>query len=107
MPYETINRRRIYYETHGDGAETIILMHHGFGCLKIWKDIYPQLVSEGYRVVMFDRRGFGRSEGGEDFQEFYESEDLPPGDGPSCGVEDFLGIGRATSWDSAKGRGCG
>lgn len=75
MPYETINRRKIYYEMHGDGEETIILMHHGFGCLKIWKDIYPQLVSEGYHVVMFDRRGFGRSEAGDDFQEFYESEE--------------------------------
>jgi pimeloyl-ACP methyl ester carboxylesterase len=75
MPFETINDLRVYYEIHGEGEETIILLQHGFGGMKIWKDIYPQLVAEGFKVLMFDRRGYGRSEGGEDFQDFYERED--------------------------------
>jgi pimeloyl-ACP methyl ester carboxylesterase len=61
-----------YYEIHGEG-ETIVLLHHGFGCAKMWKDIYPALVAQGYRVVMYDRRGFGRSDKGEAFFEFYVS----------------------------------
>jgi pimeloyl-ACP methyl ester carboxylesterase len=73
MPFETIHNLQVYYEVHGEG-DFIILMHHGFGCSKIWKYVYPSFVAEGYKVVMFDRRGFGRSERGDDFQEFYESD---------------------------------
>ena len=72
MPVAEIFGRQVYYEVHGpeDGA-TIVLLHHGFGCLQIWKYIYPALVREGFRVVMYDRRGYGRSEGGPDFMDFY------------------------------------
>jgi len=58
MPYITINHLRVYYESHGEG-ETLILLHHGFGCTKMWKDIWPALVKAGYRVVLYDRRGYG------------------------------------------------
>jgi pimeloyl-ACP methyl ester carboxylesterase len=73
MPFEHINGMKIYYEIHGSG-DTILLLHHGFGCTKIWKDIYPHLVEKGYRVVMHDRRGYGQSEKGADFEEFYISD---------------------------------
>jgi pimeloyl-ACP methyl ester carboxylesterase len=73
MPFERINGMKIYYEIHGSG-DTIILLHHGFGCTKIWKDIYPHLVKKGYKVVMYDRRGYGQSERGADFKEFYISD---------------------------------
>lgn len=70
MPYLSIGKLPVYYELHGDG-ETMILLHHGFGCTKMWKGIYPALVAAGYRVLLYDRRGYGRSEAGEDFEEFY------------------------------------
>jgi len=73
MPFEQINGMKIYYEIHGSG-DTIVLLHHGFGCTKIWKDIYPSLAEKGYRVVMYDRRGYGQSERGADFEEFYISD---------------------------------
>jgi pimeloyl-ACP methyl ester carboxylesterase len=73
MPYATIGDLKVYYEMHGQG-ETVILLHHGFGCTKIWKDIYPALVEAGYRVVLYDRRGYGKSERGEAYLEFYVSE---------------------------------
>jgi len=73
MPFEQINGMKIYYEIHGSG-DTIVLLHHGFGCTKIWKDIYPHLVEKGYRVIMYDRRGYGQSERGADFKEFYISD---------------------------------
>jgi pimeloyl-ACP methyl ester carboxylesterase len=73
MPFEHINGMKIYYEIHGSG-DTIVLLHHGFGCTKIWKDIYPRFVEKGYRVVMYDRRGYGQSERDDDFEEFYISD---------------------------------
>ena len=73
MPFTDINHLKIYYEVHGNG-DSVVLLHHGFGCTKMWKDIYPALVENGYRVVMYDRRGYGRSERGKDFEEFYVSD---------------------------------
>ena len=71
MPFAKINGFEIYYEIHGHGDD-IVLLHHGFGCTKMWQDIYPPLVETGYRVLLYDRRGYGQSEKGEDFQSFYE-----------------------------------
>ena len=77
MAFADVNGRKIYYEIHGHG-DTVLLLHHGFGCTQIWKDIYPGLVKEGYRVIMYDRRGYGRSKGGDDFWDFYVSDRLRP-----------------------------
>ena len=78
MAYMKINNLNIYYEVHGKGNPPIVLLHHGFGCTKIWKQIYPQLVREGYCIIMYDRRGYGRSEKGKDFKSFYVSERFRP-----------------------------
>lgn len=73
MSFITIRNRKVYYEMHGSG-DTIILLHHGFGCTKMWKEIYPHLVERGYRVIMYDRRGYGESERGKDFDQYYISD---------------------------------
>ena len=73
MSFVNIKGIKVYDEVHGDG-DTIVLLHHGFGSTKMWKDIYPSLVEKGYRVIMYDRRGYGRSERGADFEEFYVSD---------------------------------
>ncbi|RLB36330.1 MAG: hypothetical protein DRH12_15920 [Deltaproteobacteria bacterium] len=77
MPYLVINNIKIYYEDHGSG-QPIVLLHHGFGCTKMWKEIYPGLVQNGYRVIMYDRRGYGRSDKGDDFESFYVSNRFRP-----------------------------
>ncbi len=76
MPVERINGVPIYYECHGENGDkgAIVLLHHGFGCTKIWKEIYPRLAEKGYRILMYDRRGYGRSEEGSGFMEFYVSD---------------------------------
>jgi pimeloyl-ACP methyl ester carboxylesterase len=73
MPFEKINNLKVYYEVHGEG-EVIMLMHHGFGSSKIWEYVYPHFVAQGYKVIMFDRRGYGQSERGNDFPEFFQSD---------------------------------
>jgi pimeloyl-ACP methyl ester carboxylesterase len=83
-----------YYEIHGEG-ETIVLLHHGFGCTKMWQDIYPALVAQGYRVLMYDRRGFGRSDKGEAFFKFYVSETFR-----EAGVNELEHLRDALSLDS-------
>ena len=93
MPFEKVNNLHVYYEVHGEG-QPVIMMHHGFGSTKIWKGIYPQFVAEGYKVVLYDRRGYGRSEPGHDFQEFYESDRYVPESAEELRVlKEILGIG--------------
>ena len=93
MPFEKVNHLQLYYEVHGEG-ETIVLLHHGFGSAKMWKGIYPQFVAHGFKVVMYDRRGFGRSEGGDDFQDFYESDRYRPESVEELRtLKEILGIG--------------
>ena len=76
MSFAEINGIQIYYEVHGDG-ETIVFLNHGFGSTKMWKSIWPHFVKQGYRVIMYDRRGYGQSEK-TDFEEFYVSERFRP-----------------------------
>jgi len=97
MPHERINGIQIYYECHGDGTEkgAIVLLHHGIGCTKIWKDIYPALVDKGYRILMYDRRGYGQSEKGSGFTDFYVSDRFRPESVEELArLIDFVGMGR-------------
>ncbi|RLC24186.1 MAG: hypothetical protein DRH56_06875 [Deltaproteobacteria bacterium] len=77
MPDVELRGRKVYYEVHGEG-ETLVLLHHGFGCTAMWKGIHPYLVERGYRVIVYDRRGYGRSEGGAEFARFYVSAQVRP-----------------------------
>ncbi len=75
MPEVTINGVNIYYEVHGKG-EPLILLHHGMGSVRMWEKLLPGFVA-GYKVISYDRRGFGNS-GKEDFREYYRSEQYTP-----------------------------
>lgn len=97
MPFQKINGIQIYYETHGRdaGKEPVVLLHHGMGCTKIWKEIYPDLAYRGHRTILYDRRGFGQSEKGSDFMDFYKSDRYRPESVDELDeLLHFLGIGR-------------
>lgn len=51
---------RIWYSTYGSGLP-VILLHGGLGHNGNWGYQVPALVSSGYRTVVFDSRGHGRS----------------------------------------------
>jgi pimeloyl-ACP methyl ester carboxylesterase len=51
---------RIWYATFGSGSP-IILLHGGLGNSGNWGYQVPALVSNGYRAVVIDSRGHGRS----------------------------------------------
>ncbi len=54
----------MYYAIYGGGNEawgTVILLHGGLGHSDIWGYQIPALIAAGYRVVVADSRGHGRS----------------------------------------------
>jgi pimeloyl-ACP methyl ester carboxylesterase len=51
---------RIRYSTYGSGPP-VILLHGGLGHSGNWGNQVPALVSGGYRAVLIDSRGHGRS----------------------------------------------
>jgi pimeloyl-ACP methyl ester carboxylesterase len=51
---------QIWYASYGSGAP-VILLHGGLGNSGNWGNQAPALVSAGYRVVLIDSRGHGRS----------------------------------------------
>ncbi|MFJ6462572.1 alpha/beta fold hydrolase [Streptomyces sp. NPDC091387] len=65
MPYITVGRENsadieLYYEDHGAGRPVVLI--HGFPLSGAsWEKQLPVLLGGGYRVITYDRRGFGRS----------------------------------------------
>ncbi|MGA2285668.1 MAG: alpha/beta hydrolase [Dehalococcoidia bacterium] len=65
MPYVTVGQENsgtidIHYEDHGLGKPVVLI--HGFPLSgRSWEKQVPALVNAGYRVVAYDRRGFGWS----------------------------------------------
>lgn len=51
---------RIWYATYGLGAP-VILLHGGLGHSGNWGSQVPALVAAGYRTILIDSRGHGRS----------------------------------------------
>jgi 3-oxoadipate enol-lactonase len=72
----------------------ILLLHAGIADSRAWDALAPRLVEAGYRVVRYDRRGFGRTVT-EDV-EFSNRADL-------VAVLDALGIGRAALVGNSQG----
>lgn len=80
MPFLTVGRDAgnidIYYEDHGVGKPVVLI--HGFPLSgRSWEKQMSPLIESGHRVIVYDRRGFGRSSqtiAGYDYDIF--SEDL-------------------------------
>ncbi len=54
------NPLEIYYEDHGSGNPVVLI--HGWPLSgRSWETQVPALVAAGYRVITYDRRGFGWS----------------------------------------------
>lgn len=50
----------LYYEDQGAG-QPVVLIHGWPLCGRAWEKQVPVLVDAGYRVITYDRRGFGQS----------------------------------------------
>jgi non-heme chloroperoxidase len=65
MPTVTVGQENtgdieIHYEDHGAG-QPVVLIHAGLVSGRAWDKQVPALLEAGYRVITYDRRGFGAS----------------------------------------------
>src|SRR5260370_31915127 len=65
MPHVTVGKENsgdieLYYEDHGSGQPIVLI--HGYPLSGAsWEKQGPALLDGGYRVIPYDRRGFGKS----------------------------------------------
>ncbi len=61
MPKDTINGVDLHIDDHGGTGRPVILIHGWPLSGAAWEHQVPALKDAGYRVITYDRRGFGRS----------------------------------------------
>jgi pimeloyl-ACP methyl ester carboxylesterase len=76
MPFVTVDRGELYYETHGEGPALVFAHGLGGGHLSWWQQV-PHF-RDRYTCVTFDHRGFGLSR-----------ETATPALGPDAFVDDL------------------
>jgi pimeloyl-ACP methyl ester carboxylesterase len=60
--YATVPGARIFYRDTGGNGPSVILLHAATGSSRVWDYQIPAFTAAGYRVIAFDRRGWGRTE---------------------------------------------
>lgn len=57
-----LDDHEIFYQEYGRAEDpAVVLLHHGLGSTYSWKEQNDPLVEAGFRVVAYDRWGYGRS----------------------------------------------
>jgi pimeloyl-ACP methyl ester carboxylesterase len=71
---------RIFYRDTGGTGVPVVLLHANTGSSRVWEYQIPAFTAKGYRVIAYDRRGWGRTEID------------PSGPQPGAGADDLLGL---------------
>jgi len=61
LPYIVNHGVRLYWEAHGSGPPVLLIMGLRY-THEMWFRVLPRLLQAGYRAILFDNRGVGRSE---------------------------------------------
>src|SRR5579862_2478620 len=78
--YADLPGARIFYIDTGGSGVPLVFLHAATGSSRVWEYQIPAFTAAGYRVIAFDRRGWGRTE------------IEPAGPQPGTGAEDLLGL---------------
>lgn len=58
-----INGHNLDVEQFGpENGPSVVLLHHGLGSVKAWREQIPMLMEAGYHVIAYDRWGYGGSD---------------------------------------------
>ena len=52
---------RIFYKDTGGSGVPVVFLHASTGSMRVWEHQIPAFTAAGYRVIAYDRRGWGRS----------------------------------------------
>jgi pimeloyl-ACP methyl ester carboxylesterase len=52
---------RLFYVDSGGTGPAVVLLHAGTGSRQVWEHQIPAFAAAGYRVIAYDRRGYGRT----------------------------------------------
>src|SRR5919201_924664 len=79
---------RLWYQDSGGAGVPVVFIHAATGSSQVWEHQVPAFTAAGYRVVTYDRRGFGRS--------VVDPAGAQPGTGADdlLALVDHIGIGR-------------
>jgi pimeloyl-ACP methyl ester carboxylesterase len=71
---------RLWYTDTGGTGQPVVFAHAATGSSRVWEYQLPAFTARGYRVIAYDRRGFGRSEV------------VPAGPQPGTGADDLKAL---------------
>ena len=95
--YAELPGARIFYIDTGGSGVPIVFLHAATGSSRVWEYQIPAFIAAGYRVIAFDRRGWGRT--------IVDPAGPQPGTGADDlrGLLDHLGVERAHLAGTAAG----
>jgi pimeloyl-ACP methyl ester carboxylesterase len=70
---------RLFYTDSGGTGVPLVLLHAATGSVRAWEHQVPAFTKAGYRVIAFDRRGWGRTESA-------------PGSAPGTAADDLVAL---------------
>ena len=87
----------LWYEDGGGSGPAVVFVHAATGSSRVWEYQRPAFAARGFRVITYDRRGFGRST--------LDASGPQPGTGADdlLGLLDYLRIDRAHLVGTAAG----
>ncbi len=60
--YANVPGARLFYLDTGGSGVPVVFLHAATGSSQVWKYQIPAFTKAGYRVIAFDRRGWGRTQ---------------------------------------------
>ena len=91
--YAEIRGHELYWELHGPNhGPVLVLLHHGLGSIRSWRKQIAFFAEHGWRVLAFDRWGYGRSDARPKFAADFMQQDAEE----ALKLLQFMGIERAS-----------